>query len=260
MRRIVAALGVIALALRIVGAAALVALVGPSIAFPQASTVIQSGPWTPGHAPAYVGQGSAQPVVIDSGPAGGGSANQGLSELLLQANGPGDPPFAGLGTGPLGTNFCDYDGPTTSPAGYHYLCWSANAQGGGLLVYGAAGGAADLPLQCVVNGVTTSCFGAGASMVRIIASGASDTAGSGDATIAWDSAAASAKSQAIPACGSTNQGKIYVFKDEEGDAQTYPITITPASGTIDGLGSFVLRTNLGAVTIQCDGVANWMVE
>jgi hypothetical protein len=249
MRRILAALGVLALA-----------LLAPTAALPQASTVIQSGPWTPGHAPEYVGQGSAQPVVIDSGPAGGGAANQGLTELLLQANGPGPAPYVGLGSGPLGTNFCDNDGPITSPAGYHYLCWSANAQGGGLLVYGAAGGAPNLPLQCVINGVATPCFGAVVSAVRVIVSGDSDTAAAGDATIAWDSAATAAKSQAIPACASANQGKVYVFKDEEGNAQVYPITIAPASGTIDGLSSFVLRTNLGAVTIQCDGVANWMVE
>jgi hypothetical protein len=100
----------------------------------------------------YSNPAGGTPVLQDSGPASGGSIGQGLSELLLTARGTGAPPYAGQGTGPYGTNACDYDGPVTSAAGFHFLCISANAQGGGLIAYGAGGGAPPLPLQIEVNG------------------------------------------------------------------------------------------------------------
>ena len=124
-----------------------------SAAWPQGA-VLQGGPWTPGHVPMYVGQGTSQPIVQDSGPAGGGGIGVGLSELLLVARGTGTPPYAGQGSGPFGTNFCDYDAPTTNATGYHFLCFSANAQGGGLIAAGAGGTASPLPLQFNINGTS----------------------------------------------------------------------------------------------------------
>lgn len=115
-------------------------------------TILQGGPWAPGHAPMYTGQGSGQAVVQDSGPAGGGATGYGLSEQLLVARGTGTPPYVAQGTGPFGTNWCDYDAPITNPTGYHFLCMSANAQGGGLIAYGAGGAASQLPFQFNLNG------------------------------------------------------------------------------------------------------------
>ncbi len=115
-------------------------------------TILQGGPWAPGHAPMYTGQGSGQAVVQDSGPAGGGATGYGLSEQRLVARGTGTPPYAGPGTGPFGTNWCDYDAPITNPTGYHFLCFSPNASGGGLIAYGAGGAAAQLPLSFNFNG------------------------------------------------------------------------------------------------------------
>lgn len=132
---------------------ALISMVVCSAAFGQGS-ILQGGAWTPGHAPMYVGSGSSQAVVQDSGPAGGGGESLGLSELLLTARGTGTAPYAGQGTGPFGTNNCDYDAPTNNPTGYHYLCFSANAQGGGLVAYGAGGTATSLPFNFIVNGQT----------------------------------------------------------------------------------------------------------
>jgi hypothetical protein len=126
-------------------------VLAPTQVFAQ-SALLQGGPWAPGHAPMYIGQGSTQPVLQDSGPAAGGGVGIGLSELLLAARGTGAPPYASQGTGPYGSNFCDYDAPTTSPTGYHFLCLSANAGGGGLLTYGYGGGASPLTLNFVVNG------------------------------------------------------------------------------------------------------------
>lgn len=133
--------------------AALALVLSASAAFPQA-TILQGGPSTVGHAPAYVSQGNGQPVVVDSGPAGGGGNGVGLSEELIVARGTGTPPYAGQGTGPLGTIKCLYDAPIVNATGYHYLCFSPNAQGGALVVVGNGGGATALPLAFNVNGVS----------------------------------------------------------------------------------------------------------
>lgn len=120
-------------------------------------TIRQSGPWASNRAPMYSGNGTSTPTLQDSGPAAGGAPGVGLNEQLLTIQGFSTTgPNANAGTGPYGTNWCDYDAPITSSGGYHYLCLSPNAQGGGLIAYGAGGGAPNLPLQMNVNGVTYS--------------------------------------------------------------------------------------------------------
>src|SRR5260221_10833841 len=111
-------------------AGALLACLALPAAAEAATAILQGGPWSAGHAPMYSSGGGSQPVAQDSGPAGGGAAGLGLDELLLVMRGTGTPPFSGTGTGPLGTNFCDYDAPITNPTGYHYLCFSPNGTGG----------------------------------------------------------------------------------------------------------------------------------
>lgn len=150
-------------------------------------TVLQGGPWQPGHVPQYVGQGSSQPVVQDGGGAGGGAVGVNPAELGVTARGVGAAPYAGQGSGAFGTNICDYDAPINNPAGYHYLCLSANAQGGGLLAYGAGGTATPLPFNIVINGqfsslpfpastttVTPEQFGYGCSQPGCIPYGTGD--------------------------------------------------------------------------------------
>lgn len=133
-------------------AIALVALALPSVAWGQ-STVLQSGPWVSGHIPSYSQSGSGtQPVVRDSGPAGGGGLGIGLSELNITARGTGTAPFAGQGTGQLGTIFQLQDAPTTNPGGGHALSFSANAGGGAVIAYNPFGGAAPLPMTINLNG------------------------------------------------------------------------------------------------------------
>lgn len=122
-------------------------------AFSQ-GTVLQGGPGAPGRVPMYIGPPGSQTFLVDSGPAGGGGPGVGLSELGLTAQGVGTAPFASQGSGPLGTNLCDYDAPITNPGGYHWLCFSANAQGGALITIGASGAVASQPLQFIINGVT----------------------------------------------------------------------------------------------------------
>lgn len=130
---------------------ALCLVLAPASVFAQ-STVLQGGPFSPGQVPTYSSSGGSQAVVQSAGPAGGGAA--GIGEIAVIARGNGNGPFAGQGSGPQGTINCTYDGPTSSPSGYHYLCLSANAQGGGLLSYGNGGAASTLPFNFRVNGTT----------------------------------------------------------------------------------------------------------
>jgi hypothetical protein len=137
----------------------LLLVLAPSLACAQGA-ILQGGPWTAGHAPMYVGQGSGQAVVQDSGPAGGGAAGYGMGEGLYVARGTGTAPYSGQGSGPFGTNWCNYDAPISNPTGYHYFCISPNATGpgglGGQVIYGAGGGAAQLPLWLCANGICST--------------------------------------------------------------------------------------------------------
>lgn len=116
--------------------------------------VLQSGPVTPYHGPIWYSNG----IIGDSGSASGLGSNgptaAGLSEQLLTVHGSGTPPYASVGSGPGGTNWCDYDAPVTNATGYHFLCVSPNAQGGGLINYGYGGGASPLPFYFIFNGTT----------------------------------------------------------------------------------------------------------
>lgn len=142
------------MALRRAGALALALMLAPLSAFPQA--IQQAGPWTQGHAPSFSGGGMSTPFVTDGGPAGGGAPNP-LQEMEL-VNSPypngNAPPYAGTGTGVMGSNWCDYDAPLNSAGGYHFLCISPNStSNAGLIDYGAVGAAAQ-PLYFIINGVS----------------------------------------------------------------------------------------------------------
>lgn len=101
----------------------------------------------------YSVSGGQQPIVQDSGPAGGNVTGQGLSELNVTAR-CASPPCAANGTGIDGTIVQIQDAVSTNATGGHALSFSANALGGGLIEYGAFGGAATLPFNFRVNGVT----------------------------------------------------------------------------------------------------------
>src|SRR5262244_3633966 len=149
----------------------------PSISWGQAmggGSLLQGGAWTQGHTPMYVGQGSSQAIVQDSAPASGGGNGVGLSEELLIARGMGTPPFVGQGSGPSGTNWCDYDAPTNNPTGYHFICISPNVNGSALITTGAGGSASAQPLTFSINGINTTYSG---SMPTLISVGASFTGG-----------------------------------------------------------------------------------
>lgn len=57
----------------------------------------------------------------------------------------------------------------------------------------------------------------------------------------------------LPSGGLTTPGTNWVIKDESGGAALKNITIVAASGTIDGIGSAVIGTNYGSISIYSDG-------
>ena len=78
-----------------------------------------------------------------------------------------------------------------------------------------------------------------------------------DYIVAWTSLSA-ARAAVISTededSGTTTQPRIMIFKDESGNAGTYPITISLESGgTINGASTYVLNTNYEAVNIYLDG-------
>lgn len=265
----------------------------PSLAWSQGA-ILQGGPWTQGHAPMYVGQGSSQPVVQDSGPAGGGALGLGLSEQLLVARGTGTPPFVGQGTGPYGTTWCQYDAAKTNPAGYHYLCLSANSTGtgtqGGLIAYGAGGGASTLPLNMIINGVSytfpfsftgitgpatstvsdTACFANTQGTIvadcpgpaNVVAFGA-DPTGVIDSTAFIAAAIATNRDVHFP-CGTylaTSISQTYVLGQKftgGGAGCTYlkwkAGALANSSFINIGNGSFGVETSMIDLTVECNGI------
>ena len=148
---------------------AFVLALAPALALAQ-STVLQGGPWSPGHVGVY-GPGTSQPIIVDGGPAHGGGLGVGISELGITAQGIGAAPFVGQGTGPLGTNACLYDAPITNASGYHFLCFSANVSNAGLIAYGAGGIGTPQPLNFNINGtpiVPVSCSGTPSSSFAVV--------------------------------------------------------------------------------------------
>lgn len=67
-------------------------------------------------------------------------------------------------------------------------------------------------------------------------------------------AAAGAATVTLP--GAAPAGTVYLVGDEKGDALATPITIAPASGTIDGGASVQVATNRGLRLCVSDGT-NW---
>ncbi|HUZ72677.1 MAG TPA: hypothetical protein VMU87_06810 [Stellaceae bacterium] len=95
--------------------------------------------------------------------------------------------------------------------------------------------------------------------IRVVTSGASDTATATDSTIVWDKSVGSPSAETIPTCVAALAGRVYTVKDGKGDAATDTITIAPVAGSIDGAASYVLATPHAAVKLQCDGISTWQV-
>lgn len=130
--------------LRMWAAAFVAALFVSGGAFAQ--SVTQAGPAVGGQMPVYLaGGGAGFASIMAAGKAAGGPIGTGLNEFLQQSQSP-------VGTGPYGAHNCAYSTYATNPAGANYFCFDANANGGGLLAFGAIGGATPLPASLWLNG------------------------------------------------------------------------------------------------------------
>lgn len=109
----------------------------------------------------------------------------------------------------------------------------------------------------VLSSGVTSGGGGGAVYPRTIGSGNSDAATPADSFIAWNSAAASNKTQTIP---DGNTSAMMTIVDEIGTAGTYPVTITSATWTINGQSSFQLAATNAAITLRASpATSNWII-
>jgi|SRR5271156_2708005 len=104
-------------------------------------------------------------------------------------------------------------------------------------------------------------YGAFSAPVRVITSGTTDTVQASDYTISWNSSATSSKAESLPSCSSGNKGRVLIFKDTANSSSIYAIILTPIAGKIeDGVNFYINTVNGQSITIQCDGVSNWMVN
>ena len=275
--------------------AAIAALVLLPLAAYAQGVIQQSGPATSGHAPMFVFNGT----VTDSGPASGGAAGQGLSEFLGVVRGTGTGPYANAGTGPFGTNMCDYDAAPGGGTAYHFLCFSPNALGGGLITYGASSTGAQLPLNFNINGVTYAfpgpgngnvsgpnstisgdyaCWngtsgtllsdcGAGGKTVTIVTASGSVAVSAASQIVVINKGTPAATSVILPASSGfpncptvPNSCPEITVKDGAGNAATYTITVTTADAkNIDAAASYIISSNLGYSTFVLIG-ASWIVK
>lgn len=165
----------------------------PTLAFAQ-SAVLQGGTQTSGHIPQYANTGGSTAVIMDGGTAVGGAAGVNPAELGITARGTGTPPYDAQGSGPSGTNMCNYDAPTTNATGYHALCFSPNVSDKGLIDYSYGGTATPQGLDVVVNGYTALSLSSTGTLAQSLTDGhylvgnvsnlATDVAMSGDCTLA----------------------------------------------------------------------------
>lgn len=101
--------------------------------------------------------------------------------------------------------------------------------------------------------------GGGNLPTKIIATGTIDVSTTDFAVYLWASDNPAPKSESIYVCNSLSSGNVVIVKDEFGTANTYPITLTPVTGTIDGVSTYVMNFAYQAAPLICDGAGNWSV-
>ena len=89
-----------------------------------------------------------------------------------------------------------------------------------------------------------------------------DTIANSDGTVEWKSSATAGKTETLPSCTSANAGVTYGIVDGQGNAATYPITLTAPAGSSIGYGgttsqTYAMNDNGRSVVIQCDGQGIW---
>ncbi len=101
-----------------------------------------------------------------------------------------------------------------------------------------------------------STQGAPLANVRVITASGAVTVAKSDYVVVVNKASGAATTVNLPASPAT--GRLFYIKDGKGDAGTNNITITPASGNIDGSATDVINTNYGGALIVYNGT-QWNV-
>jgi hypothetical protein len=116
----------------------------------------------------------------------------------------------------------------------------------------AAGGDADVDVKVVPKGAGRVWNTAGVKMNRTTVADAAYTVLGSDYIIAYTSLT-TGRAVTLPAPSSTNSGQIFIVKDEAGSAGTNNLTVSGASGNIDGAASYVISTNYGLARFYSNG-------
>lgn len=103
---------------------------------------------------------------------------------------------------------------------------------------------------------TKQIYGSGFLTARVVTAAGAITALATDGIIVVNKATGAATPITLEASPAT--GAVHIVKDGKGDAQTNNITITPASGTIDGSPNIIINQNRAAVTLIFAG-AEWSI-
>lgn len=105
------------------------------------------------------------------------------------------------------------------------------------------------PGYLTVTEVTTFASTA-ATTVRVVTASGAVTITTADNVVVLNKTVGAATTVTLPAGA---LGLRYTVKDGKGDADTNPITLTPAAGTIDGQSTQIINVPYGALTVVYNG-------
>lgn len=103
---------------------------------------------------------------------------------------------------------------------------------------------------------TLTNTGSRISKLRVHTAAGAVTVASDDHIVVVNKTSGAATTVNLPSSPAT--GRTLIIKDGKGDCQTNNITLTPASGNIDGEGTFVMRVNYTAITLVYNGT-EWSI-
>ena len=151
-----------------------------------------------------------------------------------------------LGTNVSGSNFHFYSGLATG-----------NALSGSIQFKTGIAGSSGTTLQTATTAVEIdgyqrlrSYYGR-VKAVRVVTASGAVTIASSDSIVVVNKTTGAATTVNLPSSPTT--GTEFIIKDGKGDAATNNLTITPASGNIDGAGTYVINVNYQSITIVYNG-------
>lgn len=68
------------------------------------------------------------------------------------------------------------------------------------------------------------------------------------------------KAITLKGCTAADKARSVTITDGDNNANTYNITVTPSTGTINNASSYAITSNSATLTLACDGNSNWVVS